>query len=481
MRIAVGGIHIESSTFNPVHTPASEFTVRRGEELLRDPRFIHLHDYPEWTWLPTVHARAIPGGPVTKEAYEQFLAEHLEKLQAALPLDGVYLAMHGAMNVHGMDDAEGDWITKTREVVGPDVPITASYDLHGNLSTRIVQALDSFSTYRTAPHIDVLETQARALKLLAHNVRHAEKTHMAWVPIPVLVPGERSSTEDEPAKGLYQRLETIDAIPGILDASLLVGYVWADEPRATASVLFTGTDKAVLAREAKKLAREYFAKRHEFVFGTEHGSIEHCLQLAGQANGLAIIGDSGDNPTGGGVGDRANALQAVLHANMSNVLVAGIADEPATTACYTAGVGEQVTTLVGATLDTHGSEPITVSGTVTFVAKTSDERERIAVLTLANNVVVVLTARRRPFHHFSDFTDLQLELTNYRVLLVKSGYLSPDLRTIANPALLALTPGVVDQDIERLTYNRWQRPRFPHEKDFTFEPKVVWNNRDEIP
>ena len=481
MRIAVGGIHIESSTFNPVLTAAEEFTVRRGDELINDPRFSHLHDYPTWTWLPTVHARAIPGGPVAREAYDAFLAEHLATLQAALPLDGVYLAMHGAMNVEGMDDAEGDWITKTREVVGPDVPITASYDLHGNISARIVKALDAFSTYRTAPHIDVLETQARALTLLEHNLTHAQKTHMAWVPIPVLVPGERSSTEDEPAKGLYASLPAIDEIPGILDASLLVGYVWADEPRATASVLFTGTDREVLAREAKKLANEYFAKRYEFVFGTEYGSIEQCLAIAKQSPGLAIIGDSGDNPTGGGVGDRANALAAVLTAGITDVLVAGIADNPATTACYDAGIGARLTLRVGATLDTTGSEPIDLTGTVAFLAETSNLRERIAVLTLKNNVDVVLTARRRPFHHFTDFTDLRLVLGDYRVLLVKSGYLSPDLRTIANPALLALTPGVVDQDIERVTYDRWQRPRFPHEKDFHFEPVVVWNDRDEIP
>ena len=128
-----------------------------------------------------------------------------------------------------------------------------------------------------------------------------------------------------------------------------------------------------------------------------------------------------------------------------------------------------------------GKQRIKLRGTVTFLTQTSIEPERMAVLTLEHNVVVVLTARRRPFHNFSEFTDLQLELTDYQVLLVKSGYLSPDLHTIAKPALLALTPGVVDQDIERVTYHRWQRPRFPHEQNFVFEPTVVWNDRDEIP
>lgn len=481
MRIAVGGIHTESSTFNPVLTEAHDFLVRRGEEILTDPRFVHLHDYPAFQYFPTIHARAIPGGPVSREAFEQFLDEHLTALKAALPLDGVYLAMHGAMNVEGMDDAEGVWITKTREVVGPDAFISASYDLHGNLSERIIRSLDAFSTYRTAPHIDVLETTARALKLLYHGLTSGEQLHMAWVPIPVLVPGERSSTEDEPAKSLYAGLEEIDEIPGILDASLLVGYVWADEPRATASVLFTGTDRAVLEREAKKLAETYFAKRHEFVFGTAHGSIEECLEMAKTAPGLAIIGDSGDNPTGGGVGDRANALAAVLASSLTDVLVAGIADQPATDACYAAGVGGTVTVPVGGTLDTAGSEPVTLTGRVQFLTQAENNTERVAVLALANNIVVVLHARRRPFHHFSDFTALNLDIHGFNVLLVKSGYLSPDLRTVAKPALLALTPGVVDQDILRLPYHRWQRPRFPHEADFPYEPRVIWNKRDEIP
>lgn len=481
MRIAVGGIHTESSTFNPVLTEAHDFLVRRGEEIIADPRFVHLHDYPAWEYFPTIHARAIPGGPVSRAAFERFLDEHLTALKAALPLDGVYLAMHGAMNVEGMDDAEGVWITKTREVVGPDTFISASYDLHGNLSERIVRSLDAFSTYRTAPHIDVLETTARALNLLHHGLTAGERMHMAWVPIPVLVPGERSSTEDEPAKSLYASLAGIDNIPGILDASLLVGYVWADEPRATASVLFTGTDRAVLEREAKSLAETYFAKRHEFVFGTEHGTIAHCLEVAKTAPGLAIIGDSGDNPTGGGVGDRADALAAVLASGLHNVLVAGIADKPATSACYAAGVGSTVTVSVGATLDASGSKPIEITGQVRFLLETEHDAERIAVLELANNIVVVVHARRRPFHHFSDFTALNLDIHAFNVLLVKSGYLSPDLRTVANPALLALTPGVVDQDILRLPYQRWQRPRFPHEADFAFEPQVIWNDRDEIP
>lgn len=476
MRVAVGGIHTECSTFNPVLATAKDFRVLRGAELLADPRFEQLASYP-WRWFPTLHALAIPGGPVRRETYDAFLQEHLTALKAALPLDGVYLAMHGAMKVKGMDDAEGHWIGKTREVVGPDTLITASYDLHGNLSQRVVRALDMFSAYRTAPHIDVPETQRRALDLLEHTFATGRRPYLAWVPVPVLVSGERSSTEDEPAQSLYRSLETVDRMPGILDASLLVGYVWADEPRATASVMITGTDKAAVEHEALALARAYWGAREKFVFGTRHGSLEECLAIANAGSGLAIIGDSGDNPTGGGVGDRADALAVVLESGARDLLLAGIADEPATAACYSTGVGARVTLKVGATLDPVGSSPATITGTVLFLVDTREERERQAVVQLENNITVVLTARRRPFHRFCDFTDLGLDIHQFRVLLVKSGYLSPELRTVASPALLALTAGVVAQRIEGLTYERWQRPRFPLDRDFTYSPRVFWSGR----
>ncbi len=131
-------------------------------------------------------------------------------MSASLPLDGLYLAMHGAMNVEGMDDAEGDWIAAARAVVGPACLVAASYDLHGNVSQRIVDQLDIFAAYRTAPHIDVRETMLRAWSMLVDAVKGGPRPGVAWAKVPVLLPGERTSTEDEPAKGLYEALPAYD-------------------------------------------------------------------------------------------------------------------------------------------------------------------------------------------------------------------------------------------------------------------------------
>jgi microcystin degradation protein MlrC len=243
MRIAVGGIHTECSTYSPVLMAVEDFRVLRGSDLLGAEYFNFLKaDGVEH--LPLLHARAVPGGPVSGVAYDAFKTEFLDLLKAALPIDGLYLAMHGAMNVEGMDDAEGDWIAAARAVVGPDVVVAASYDLHGNVSQKIIDQLDIFAGYRTAPHIDVRETMVRAWSMLVDALKTGQRPGVAWAPVPVLWPGERTSTEDEPAKALYGVLPEFDLRDGVLDANLMVGYVWADEPRATACAVVTGSDKA---------------------------------------------------------------------------------------------------------------------------------------------------------------------------------------------------------------------------------------------
>ena len=284
MRIAVAGLHTECSTYNPVLIEADAFRVLRGEGLLNDPYFAFLKDYPA-EFVPTLHARAVPGGPVARAAYEGFKAEILDGLKRQGPFDGVYLAMHGAMFVFGMEDAEGDLISAVRSLVGPDMPISASYDLHGNVSQRIIDALDMFSTYRTAPHIDVEETMRRAVAMLMRRLETGVKPKIVWAPIPVVVPGERSSTVDEPAKSLYASLPGIEAPDGIWDASLQVGYVWADEPRATAAAIMTGTDIEAMRAAALVLAQRYWEAREKFVFGTRTGTLDECANCSASAVG----------------------------------------------------------------------------------------------------------------------------------------------------------------------------------------------------
>ncbi|MBY3219779.1 M81 family metallopeptidase [Rhizobium sp. 25PS6] len=476
MRIAVGGIHTECSTYNPVLNEEKDFRVLRGEALLAAPYFAFLRDY-DAEFLPTIHARAIAGGPVSRATYEAFKGEFLERLKPMLPLDGLYLAMHGAMYVKGMEDAEGDWISSARALVGKDCKVSASYDLHGNVTQRIIDALDIYSTYRTAPHIDVEETMRRSVSMLVKSLKTGERPTLLWAPIPVVLPGERTSTVDEPAKSLYDLLPGIDALDGVWDASLMVGYVWADEPRATAAAIMTGTDRAVLEREAKRLARAYWDAREDFVFGCETGSLEECVERAiASPTAPVVLAESGDNPTGGGVGDRADVLAELIARAATGVVFAGIADKAATEACYAAGIGAELEISVGASLDTKGSKPVVARFTVKFLHETSDPTDRQAVIS-TGGIDLVLSAKRRPYHNIADFTRLGLDPHRAKIIVVKSGYLSPELAPIANPNLMALSTGVVDQFVERLPRLRKQRPTYPFDKDFAFEPQVFLSAR----
>ena len=475
MRIAVAGLHTECSTYNPLLAREADFRVLRGPAMLKDAYFDFLTHFPA-EFITILHARAIAGGPVERGIYERWKGEILDGLKAALPLDGVYLAMHGAMFVEGLFDAEGDFIAAVRDVVGPDMPIAASYDLHGNVSQRIIDNLDIFSTYRTAPHIDTPDTMRRAVTMLVRALRTGQKPVLAWTPVPVLLPGEKTSTQDEPARSFYAQLQEVEDPTGIWDASIQVGYVWADEPRATACAVVTGTDRAAMETAARHLAQNYWDIREDFTFGTRTGSIAECVAWAMAAGtGPAVLAESGDNPTGGGVGDRAEVLAELIARNAQGVVFAGIADKAATDAAYAAGVGSMVALSIGASLD-PSSRNVTAQAEVVFLLETDEARLREAVVRIGG-IDLVLTARRRPFHNIADFTRLGLDPRTARIVVVKSGYLSPDLGPIANPSLMALSPGVVDQFVERLERRHKSVPQYPFDKDFAFTPQVLWSKR----
>lgn len=475
MRIAVAGLHTECSTYNPVLAREADFRVLRGPAMLKDGYFDFLTHFPA-EFITIMHARAIAGGPVQASLYARWKAEILDGLRAALPVDGVYLAMHGAMFVEGMHDAEGDFIAAVRDVVGPDVLIAASYDLHGNVSQKIIDGLDIFSTYRTAPHIDVPDTMRRAVTMLVRALTTGQRPMVAWCPVPVLLPGERTSTQDEPARTFYTQLQAVEDPTGIWDASFQVGYVWADEPRATACAVITGVNKDAMAEAARHLAQDYWDLRGDFAFGTTTGSIAECVDWAvASTTGPVVLAESGDNPTGGGVGDRAEVLAALIERKAQGVVFAGIADADATNAAYAAGLGAKLRLKIGASLDTS-STPVEAEAEVVFLLDVTEPRLREAVVRIGG-IDVVITVRRRPFHNMIDFTRLDLDPRTAKIVVVKSGYLSPDLGPIANPSLMALSPGVVDQFVERLVRNHKSAPQYPFDKDFAFTPKVEWSGR----
>ncbi|MCM2293205.1 M81 family metallopeptidase [Allorhizobium sp. BGMRC 0089] len=475
LRIAVGGIHTECSTSSPVLMQIEDFRVLRGEALLQADYFSFLEG-EGLEHLPLLHARAVPGGPVARAVYEAFKEDFLERLHAALPLDGLYLAMHGAMNVEGMDDAEGDWIAAARAVVGETCLVAASYDLHGNVTQKIIDQLDIFAAYRTAPHIDVRETMIRAWSMLVRALKSGERPGVAWAPVPVLLPGERTSTEDEPAKSLYRLLPEYDQRPGIWDANLMVGYVWADEPRATACAVVTAVNREAAGHVAAEIADGYWQARQDFRFGPVTGPLEEMLDLAETCETRPVIlADSGDNPTGGGVGDRADVLKALITRHFDGAIMAGITDRPAVDACFAAGLGAKLVVKIGGSLD-PASPSVEVEVEVVRLDDPGHAAERQAVVKIGG-ISLVLAAKRRPYHNLTDFARHGLDVATARLVVVKSGYLSPELQPLANPNLMALTDGVINQDIERLPSHRRRQPSFPFVRDFEYKPVACFSRR----
>jgi microcystin degradation protein MlrC len=467
MRIAIAGISTESCTFSPLLTRREDFTLHQGTAFLNRYPFLNEFDAE---FVPLMWARALPGGSVESGTYRQIRDEFITLLHQNGPFDGVYLDLHGAMNAEGMDDAEGDWIGAVRQTVGGDCLISASFDLHGNISRRVVEQIDMLSAYRTAPHVDTVETRQKALSMLIHCLKQRVRPMRAWVQIPVVLPGERTSTEWEPGASVYASLSESDPLAGVLDASLLVGYVWADEPRASATAIVTGTNADVIRREAVRIARRYWDARTQFDFGVPTGSIDECITRALEApESCVFISDSGDNPTAGGAGDVPLFLGRLIERNVPSAVVASIGDAAAVAACEAAGIGAEVRLSLGGKLDPRTSAPLPVTGRVINIVPSQNTE----VVVQIGGVKAIVTHRRRPYHFIADFQRLGIEPLEHKIVVVKIGYLEPDLKRTAPRALLALSPGAVDQAIERLPFRRIQRPKYPLDKGMTWEPEPI--------
>ncbi|HKY50737.1 MAG TPA: M81 family metallopeptidase, partial [Candidatus Limnocylindria bacterium] len=394
-RVAIGGIHIESSTFSPHRSGAADFRVSRGEALLA--RYDALP--PGVDWIPLVHARALPGGAVERDFYETIRDELVAGLRAALPLDGVYLDIHGAMTVVGMTDAEGDLADAVREAVGRDALISASMDPHGNLSRRLATAVDLATSHRMSPHEDAALTKRRSVTNLVACLERGVRPHSAWVRVPVLLPGERACTRDEPARTIYGRLAEIERRAGIIDAAVWIGYAWADEPRCGAAVLVTGTDEHAIAREARALAREYWDARDRFTFSTASGDADWCIEAALASDRRPFfISDSGDNPTAGGAGDVAFMLERLLaHPALATgdatAIWASVVDPVAVARCASAGHGAHVELRVGGAFGSRVGAGVALRGEVLHVERADPVGGDVAVVA-SGGVRAVLTARR---------------------------------------------------------------------------------------
>lgn len=476
-RVAIAGLAIESSTFSPAVSEKEAFHARRGEEIFNYYPFMNEDSInrSRAEWFPTLRGHAIPGGIVSREAYESLVGETLERLKENLPYDGLFFDIHGAMSVVGLDDPEGDFIERIREVIGKETLISTSMDLHGNVSWRLAGNTDLITCYRMAPHEDALESKKRAVDNLLDRLESGKgkPAYKAWVPVPILLPGEKTSTRVEPGKSLYAEVNPATQQEGVIDAAVWVGYAWADEPRNHAVVMVTGDSKEKVSQTAERLATSFWDKRNEFDFIAPTASLKESLDMAIDSEAKPfMISDMGDNPTAGGAGDVTWTLKEILDRpefkadSGPSLIYASIPSPELVEAALKVGVGAKVSAKAGAAVDDRFSPPILLSGTVEAIEK-GDRNAEVEVVVKVGSVHVIVTKKRKPYHRESDFTNLGLNPRDTDIVVVKIGYLVPELYDMRADWIMALTPGGVDQDLERLEFKRINRPMFPFDKEMS--------------
>jgi len=474
-KIAIAGLAIESSTFSPARSNTEAFKVRRDEEIFDYYPFMNSDSSARQraNWVPTLRGHALPGGMVTRETYDSLVNETLQMLKTNAPYDGVFFDIHGAMSVEGMNDPEGDFIAKIREVIGTDPVISTSMDLHGNVTKKLARYTDLITCYRMAPHEDALESKQRAVENLLDRLESGKgkPKYKAWVPVPILLPREKTSTRIEPAKSLYAKVAPAANQKGVIDAAIWVGYAWADAPRNHAVVMVTGDDKDNVVNSAEELAQSFWDVRSEFEFVAPVATLKESLDMAIESDKKPfIISDTGDNPTAGGAGDVTWTIQRILDRpefqkpDGPTLIYASIPGPKFVKKAVEAGVGATIDATAGANVDNRFAPPVRLKGTIEAIEH-GDQDADTEVVVKVGSAHVIVTQRRKPYHQESDFTNLGLNPREADVVVVKIGYLVPELYNMRGDWVMALTPGGVDQDLERLGYEKIKRPMYPLDKD----------------
>ena len=480
-RIAIAGLAIESSTFSPAKTIEPDFKARLDEDVFSYYPFLQKDSLYRLkaNWIPTLRGHALPGGIVTKEAYNSLVNKTLEKLKNNLPYDGLFFDIHGAMSVEGIDDPEGDFIKKIRELVGYDTLISTSMDPHGNVSYELAMETDLITCYRMSPHEDAIESKRRAVTNLIERLESGKgkPLYKSRIKVPILLPGEKTSTRIEPGKSLYEKIDPETKKEGIIDAAIWMGYPWADEPRNHGVVVVYGDNKEEVKNSSEFLAKSFWDVKDKFEFVAPVGTLEKSLELALNSDTKPfIISDMGDNPTAGGAGDVTWTLKRLLERdefkdeNGPSLIYASIPGPKLIENAKNLKVGDYVEGFVGAEVDDRFSPPILLRGTIKS-KKIGDINAKTELVVQSGSINVIVTEKRKPYHYIKDFTDLNLDPKSIDILMVKIGYLVPQLYDINKGWIMALTPGGVDQDLFRLNYKRIERPMFPVD-EFESEPDL---------
>ncbi len=480
-RVALAGFLHETNTFAPTKAQMSDFVqgggympMARGADVLTRGRDINLGiggavqhgEAAGWKMEPLLWAGAIPSAHVTQDAYDAITGEIIEMLQQAGPLDGVFLDLHGAMVAEHVDDGEGAFLARVRDVVGADVPIACALDLHGNITQQMVDAADVLVGFRTYPHVDMGETGRRAAMQLDRLMERGAPFAKAFRRIPFLVPIAWQSTRAQPAQGVYDLVAGLEG-GGVSATSFFFGFPAADFPGCGPTVICYGDTQADADGAADRIEAAVLAAEAQFAgktYGPDDG-LKEAMRLAKTATKPIVIADTQDNPGAGGDSNTTGMLRAMV-ANNAHGAMGNMVDPKAAAAAHAAGQGAEIEIELGGFSNVPGDAPFKGR----FTVETLSDGHLVAsgpfyggapldmgpsACLCIGDVRVVVTTNKAQMADQEMYRFVGIEPTEQPILVNKSSvHFRADFDAIAETILTCVAPGPMAVSPASLPFTR---------------------------
>jgi microcystin degradation protein MlrC len=497
IRIALGGIVHETNTFALTPTDRAEFEANglyAGEELriLTGTNTVvggaieAIDAAPELELIPTAFSHAIPGGTVSREAFEHIVGQITDGIAAAKP-DAVVLDLHGALVVDGFPGGDGEVARRVRAIVGPGVPIVSPLDLHGNIDDVLVQNADILLPYHTYPHVDTAERGREAVELAVRMANGAIRPTMRAVKLAISPPGPQQYSGFEPTVSLQKIAREWETKPGVIDTSILFAFPYSDVPHNGMAVVATTDNDPELAEQiCRELGAEIIRRHREF--WPEMMTVEEAVHAAmSEPNGPVVLADYGDNPGGGSSCDGTALLWGLLDLGAQGAAVGHICDPDVARIAHEAGEGAEIRVELGGKRDHWHGAPIPVTATVLRLSSGDYVYEgpmnrgvhntmgSTAVLACrgrhGNVVEVIVSSRRVQALDTAIFRSQGIEPTERKILVVKSSvHFRGAFTPIASRIILVNTPGLLQLDVSAFPFRHITRPLWPHDQ---VEPRMI--------
>ena len=477
----------ETNTFSPQPSGLADFTAQglwTGAAAVEQMRgtntefagAVQTLEAAGVTVVPLVRAWAMSGGVLTDEAFAALRAMLIDGLRAAGPVDGVLLALHGALVAESEPAADASLTEMVRELIGPGVPLIVTHDLHANLTTRVVAAADAVIGFLTYPHVDQGDTGRRGAELLLRAIATGRRPRTAVAKRPMLVPAEAQALADPPM-GRLRQLADAELGDDIVDVSLFPVQPWLDVPELGFGVTVTSWGDGETAQDAAdRIADAAWAARSSFAVAVHPVADVVAALLPRPDGGPVLLVQSADSPTAGATADSAVVIAALADA-VGIRSYATVVDEPAVAVCHAAGSGGRVEVTLGATLDARWSGPVAVGGRVGAVGEspvvlagdsmTGQEISMGRWATLDTSIdgtglAVLLTERPAPTFDPAGYRHAGLEPADADAVLVRSATMyRAGFRGIYSVAYVLDLPGASTPRLDYLEFHRAPRPLYP--------------------